>query len=101
MSQEDDNLPGEGRGSNPPSTRTVPTPNSRGWISLRQLATVMEVTYHSILRWAFEERFKYIEVGGQKRVYEDEVRYLLEHGTRPPNPAKVGKFGRRKEEEPG
>lgn len=89
MSNEYDN--GEGVKTPSPSFQT---PKDRGWISLRQFAELREVTYHTVLRWVFEERVHVIQVGGQKRIYEDEIAYQLTNGTRPPNPEKLGKFGK-------
>lgn len=83
----------KGEGGNAPSP-SYKTPRDRGWISLRQFAELREVTYHTVLRWIFEERVHFIQVGGQKRIYEDEIAYQIQHGTRPPNPEKLGKFGK-------
>lgn len=60
---------------------------------MRQFAELMEVTYHTVLRWVHEERVRTITVGGQRRIYEDEIAYQLQNGTRPPNPEKLGTFG--------
>jgi excisionase family DNA binding protein len=61
---------------------------------MRQFAALMEVTYHTVLRWVHEERVHVITVGGQRRIYQDEVQYQLQFGTRLPNPEKVGTFGK-------
>jgi excisionase family DNA binding protein len=61
---------------------------------MRQFAELMEVTYHTVLRWVHEERVHVVTVGGQRRIYQDEIEHQLRHGTRPPNPEKLGTFGK-------
>jgi hypothetical protein len=70
-----------GEGGNTPS---LTTPNSRGWVSVRQFAALMEKDYRVCLKWIRQERVRSVRVGGQIRIFEDEVRYILENGTRPP-----------------
>lgn len=93
-----DHTGNNGDGGHPPSSHTLPTPRSRGWITVKQFAELQGVTYRTVLRWIFEERVLVVEVGNRKRIYEDEIRYQLENGTRPPNPDKLGKWGHSREE---
>jgi len=60
----------------------------RGWVSLREFAKIANVTYMTARRWAILEIIKATPVGGQFRVYEDEIRHFLQFGTRRPNPEK-------------
>lgn len=84
MSTDDDTGAGLKLPAPDPQLRKIPTPDDRGWIDLRQFATLMEKSYHTILKWKREGRFKSVQVGGQYRIYEDEIRYIMEHGTRNP-----------------
>lgn len=73
----------QGADESQPLQRTIQTPGGRGWISLRQFATLMEKDYHTVLRWKTQKRFRFIKIG-TVRILEDEVRYILENGLRPP-----------------
>lgn len=75
----DDHM-GEGAGNPNPA----PTPHNRGWVSIAQLATLLERDYRTVRKWVDEKRVHAIKVGGQYRIMEEEVRYILEHGTREP-----------------
>ena len=76
------NFANSGDGVNPPS---LPSLTTKGWVTLKTFATLVERDYRSVRRWAAEGRVKTIRVGGQIRIYEDEIRYILEHGTREPH----------------
>jgi len=64
--------------------QSLPTPYDRGWVSIEQLATLMGRDYRTIRKWVAEQRVRSIKVGGQYRIMEEEVRHILEHGTRDP-----------------
>jgi hypothetical protein len=64
----------------------------RNWVSLRQVASLLGVTYHTILRYIkptvddtgheiAPARLKVVKIGGQYRVYEDELRRFLSQGN--------------------
>lgn len=102
MDDDEDKGSGESQASTPPerppfgsyayqqwldakTRKTLPEGMGRGkdWISLRQFAALMEVTYHTALKWKKRKKFRWIEVGSEVRITEQEVRYCLESGTRP------------------
>lgn len=59
---------------------------TRGWVSLRGFCGVADITYPTALRWAKLGMIQFTQVGGQKRIYEDEIARFLQFGTLPPNP---------------
>jgi excisionase family DNA binding protein len=61
------------------------TPENRGWITIRQMATILEKDYRTVRKWvADEKRILAVKVGGQYRIYREEVDYVLQNGTREP-----------------
>jgi hypothetical protein len=70
----------------------------RGWVSLREFAKIANVTYMTARRWALLEIIRATPVGGQFRVYEDELRHFLQHGTRPGNPEKKAAWTQKRKE---
>ena len=54
---------------------------NRGWVSLRQLAFIMDVSYPTISRMKNDGRIKGLQVGGIYRIYAEEVRRLLQKGN--------------------
>jgi len=69
------------KGSEPAS---LPTPKDRGWVSIKQVATLLQRDYRTVRKWVDEGRIQSIKVGGQYRIMEEEIRHILEHGTREP-----------------
>ena len=65
--------------------------HNRGWVSLREFLKIAEVTYPTALRWCRLKMINYIQVGGTKRVYQDEIRRYLTKGTLPPDPEELAK----------
>lgn len=54
---------------------------SRQWVSLAQLADIIDVSYHTILRMKRKGEIRAIKVGGMYRVYEDELERFLIQGN--------------------
>jgi excisionase family DNA binding protein len=67
------------------SPAPLSTPDNRGWVSMKQLAALLERDYRTVRKWLAERRVHSIQVGGQYRIMEEEVRYILENGTRQPS----------------
>jgi hypothetical protein len=61
----------------------------RGWVTLRDFSKIANVSYPTVNRWARLEMVRFVQVGGQKRVYEEEIRRFLEFGTLPGSPDKL------------
>lgn len=58
----------------------------RGWVSLRTFASsVADISYPTALRWCKLKMLNYQQVGGTKRVYEEEIARFIQHGTLPPD----------------
>lgn len=70
---------GEGVGD---ETSTPTT--SKGWVSIQQLAILMERDYRTVRKWVEEGRVRAIRVGGRYRIFEEEIHYILKYGTREP-----------------
>lgn len=71
----------------------------RGWVTLRTFArSVAEISYPTGLRWCKLEMITYIQVGGTKRIYEEEIVRFLKEGTHPPNPEKLAAEKAKREE---
>lgn len=51
------------------------------YVTLRQLASLLGVTYQTVLRYVREDKLHAVRVGGRYRVYEDELRRFLETGN--------------------
>jgi hypothetical protein len=62
--------------------------HTRGWLSLREFCYIADITYPTGLRWCKLDMIKYIQVGGIKRVYEEEIVRFLQSGTLEANPEK-------------
>lgn len=54
----------------------------RNWVSLRQLTRLLGVTYQTSLRYVKQNKVNAVRVGGQWRIYEDELRRFLQEGNR-------------------
>lgn len=61
---------------------------NRNYISVAQLATLQGVTYRTARSWCVSGRVKATQVGGQWRIYEDDLREFLAEGNQ--TPARVG-----------
>jgi hypothetical protein len=71
----------------------------RGWVSLRQFAQdIAHITYPTALRWRKQNRIITVPHGGIFRVYADEIRRYLEHGTLPPDPIALAEEKRKQDE---
>jgi excisionase family DNA binding protein len=55
---------------------------AKQWMTLRQFATVVRVTYQTVLRWKDTEKIQTFKVGGQFRIYQTEVDRFLREGNR-------------------
>jgi len=61
--------------------------HTRGWVSLRDFATVIaDVSYQTANVWVKLGMIKIVRIGGIRRVYENEVARFLRDGTLPPDP---------------
>lgn len=67
-----------------PPVRQVNTVKNRGWCTVQQLAVLLSVDYRTARKWLADGRVKHVRVGHQIRIFDDEIRYILENGTRPP-----------------
>jgi excisionase family DNA binding protein len=45
---------------------------------------VLELDYRTVRKYVAEKRVIAVKVGGQYRIYKEEVDYILQKGTRPP-----------------
>lgn len=61
---------------------------ARGWVSLRDFLKIADITYPTALRWCKLGMINYTQVGGTKRIYEEEIARFLREGTLKPNPEK-------------
>lgn len=59
--------------------------HGRGWVSLREFLKIADVTYPTALRWCHLGMIKYTQVGGVKRVFQEEIARFLREGTLPPD----------------
>ena len=60
--------------------------HDRGWISLREFLSVADITYPTALRWCRLKMINYVQVGGTKRIYAEEIARFLKYGTLTPEP---------------
>lgn len=58
----------------------------RGWVTLRQFTEIADITYMTALRWCKLGMIQYVQVGGHRRVYEEEIARFLQYGTLPADP---------------
>lgn len=54
---------------------------SRGWVSLRQFAKIIDISYPTAMRMKDSGKVSTIRVGGIHRVYSTEVKRFLEEGN--------------------
>jgi len=84
-----------------PSPRTKNTLaglRDRGWVSLRDFTKIADITYQTALRWARLEMINFKQVGGTKRIYEEEIARFLKEGTLQPNAEKLAAEKEKREE---
>jgi hypothetical protein len=67
-------------------TTLVEAAKERGWVTLRQFTEVADITYMTALRWCKLGMINYVQVGGQRRIYEEELARFLAYGTLPADP---------------
>lgn len=60
--------------------------HDRGWVSLRQFCKIANISYPTALRWVKIGHIRYVQVGGIKRIYQEELARFLKEGTLPPDP---------------
>ena len=72
----------------PNKKNTAALLSSRGWLSLRDFCSIADITYPTALRWCKLDMIVYTQVGGIKRIYEEEIARFLRHGTLKANPEK-------------
>src|SRR3954468_10953212 len=60
----------------------------RGWVSLRDFCKIADVTYPTALRWCKLDMINFVQVGGVKRIYEEELARFIQHGTLKADPEK-------------
>ncbi len=56
----------------------------RNWATMRQFADICRVQYRTALRWQKTGHIRPVKVGGQWRIYEDEIRRFLTEGSHSP-----------------
>ena len=61
---------------------------NRGWVSLRDFCKIADVTYPTALRWCKLDMILFVQVGGTKRIYEEEIARFIQHGTLKADPEK-------------
>lgn len=61
--------------------RAIASLANRKWVSLKQLARIIGVSYPTALRMRDRGDVRAIKVGGHFRVYEDELVRFLVHGN--------------------
>jgi len=54
---------------------------NKNWVTLKQMAALLGVTYQTILRYVREKKLHAVKVGGTWRIYEDELRRFLAEGN--------------------
>lgn len=69
-------------------TRDLSIFKDRNWITPNQLSAVLGISYMTVLKYLKNKQVISVKVGGGIRIYEEEVRYILENGTRPGNKQK-------------
>ncbi len=68
--------------------RTLGEMRNRGWVSLRDFCKIADVTYPTALRWCKLDMIQFVQVGGTKRIYEEEIARFIQHGTLKADPIK-------------
>jgi hypothetical protein len=58
---------------------------ARGWVALRDFCTIADVSYPTGLKWCKLKMINFIQVGGTKRIYAEEIERFLKEGTLPPD----------------
>lgn len=56
--------------------------NSRNYVTIRKLAAILELSYPTVRKMVASGKVKSVKIGGQFRIYEDEVWRLLNEGNR-------------------
>jgi excisionase family DNA binding protein len=74
----------QGGGEKSPPRSVFETADDRGYVTMKQFCVLFKRDYRTIRKWCAERRVHSIKVGGQYRIMEEEVRYVLENGTREP-----------------
>jgi hypothetical protein len=69
---------------------------NRGWVSLRQFCVIADITYPTALRWISLGMINYVQVGGMKRVYEEEIARFMQYGTLKPPEDKLAEYKARR-----
>lgn len=57
---------------------------NRNWVTLKQFAKLSGRSYQIILRWKKLGHFRTVQVGGQFRVYQEELVRFFTQGNLPP-----------------
>jgi hypothetical protein len=85
--------------SNTPRLPPIKSLKDRGWVSLRTFASnVADITYPTALRWCRLEMINFVQVGGTKRIYEEEIARFIREGTLKPHPEKLAQEKAKREE---
>jgi len=71
----------ERTGVNPRTLPPLQELVKRNWVTLKQLAKILDVTYQTVLRYKAEGKIKAVQIGGGWRVYEGELRRFLAEGN--------------------
>jgi excisionase family DNA binding protein len=64
----------------------------KNWVTIAQAAKILERDYRTVRGWVHPHpetgitRIKAVKVGGQYRIYEDELKRILVEGTDPDKP---------------
>jgi predicted site-specific integrase-resolvase len=70
----------------------------RGWVTLREFCKIADITYPTALRWAKLKQIAYVQVGGVKRVYEEEIARFIQQGTLKADPEARAELKAKREE---
>lgn len=59
------------------------------WVTVRKMSLIIEKSYQTTLKLVKAGQIKAVKVGGDYRIYENEVRRFLNYGNHPdPTPLK-------------
>jgi hypothetical protein len=62
-----------------------------GWVTLPEFCKVANITYPTALRWCKLDMINFVQYGGQKRIYAEEIKRFLQFGTLPPNQERLSR----------
>lgn len=69
------------RGIDPGNLPALASIIGRNYVTLKQFAILLDVTYQTPLRWIRQGKLKPVRVGKSWRIYEEEIRRFISSGT--------------------